>query len=145
MMRFLAMSLFHRNGRNHGHANHHGFDHRHHGHASQSLEDRVDQVASHLDLTTAQQRQLDELLSLAQRQRRGLRTALSPAGVQDLVASENFDRAAAREIFNARLDALRDAGPALIDAAADFFDGLDFDQQQALRFLLRSRLGRRAQ
>lgn len=140
------MNLFHRHGRHHGpHHHHHGFGHRHHGHGHASFEDRVDHLASHLDLTTAQQQQLDELLTLAQRQRRALRTALSPAGLQDLVASENFDRATARETFNARLDALRAAGPALIDAAADFFDGLDFDQQQALRFLLRSRLGRRAQ
>lgn len=142
-MRFLAMSLFHRHGRHHGH--HHGFGHRHHGHGPQSFEDRADHLASHLDLTTAQQQQLDELLTQAQRQRRAIRTALSPAGLQELVASESFDRAAAREMFNARVDALRDAGPALIDAAGDFFDSLDFDQQQALRFLMRVRLGRRAQ
>lgn len=102
-------------------------------------------LAHRLDLTTAQQQQLDELMNQAQRQRRALRSALSPAGLQDLVASENFDRAAALELFNARLDALRAAGPGLVDAAGDFFDGLDFDQQQAMRFLLRSRLGRRAQ
>lgn len=140
-MRFLAMSLFHRR---HHHGHHHHYGHgRDHGH--RSFEDRADHLASHLDLTTAQQQQLNELLTQLQRQRRAIRTALSPAGLQDLVATESFDRAAARELFNARLDALRAAGPGLVDAAGDFFDGLDFDQQQALRFLLRSRLGRRAQ
>lgn len=63
--------------------------------------------------------------------------------VARLVESENFRRDEAQELFDGQIEALRATGPALVAAFGDFFDALDFDQQQMLRFLLR-RLRRRA-
>ncbi len=63
--------------------------------------------------------------------------------VARLVESENFRRDEAQAIFDGQIEALRATGPALVAAFGDFFDALDFDQQQMLRFLLR-RLRRRA-
>ncbi|MBS79983.1 MAG: hypothetical protein CMO32_30340 [Variovorax sp.] len=63
--------------------------------------------------------------------------------VARLFESENFRRDEAQELFDGQIEALRATGPALVAAFGDFFDALDFDQQQMLRFVLR-RLRRRA-
>lgn len=82
------------------------------------------------------------MLTQVQRQRRSLKAALRGPELAELVASENFDRAAAQQLLDARLEQLRAAGPALVAATADFFESLDFEQQQAARFLLRAGRGR---
>lgn len=83
-----------------------------------------------------------DLLKALKQQRGAMRDLAAGREVAALVATENFDREAARRVLDARIEALRAAGPALVDAAGDFFEALDFDQQQAVRFLLR-RLRRR--
>ncbi|MDM4764909.1 Spy/CpxP family protein refolding chaperone [Pelomonas sp. SE-A7] len=144
-MRFLGMNLFHRWHHHHHLHGHHGHGRHHHARLLGRQADALDYLAGHLDLNQAQQALLDQLQLQLMRQRRELRSTLSLAGLEPLVASESFDREAARRLLASQLDSLHQAGPALVEAAADFFDSLDFEQQQALRFLLRVRSGRRAQ
>jgi hypothetical protein len=40
-------------------------------------------------------------------------------------------------LLDAKLDALRAAGPGLVTAFAEFFDSLDAEQRQVLRFMMR--------
>lgn len=54
-----------------------------------------------------------------------------------LVAGEQFPRDSAQQMLNAKLDVVRAAGPGLIGAFADFFDSLDSEQRQVLRFMMR--------
>ena len=99
-------------------------------------------LAGRLDLSGEQQALLSALLTQVQHQRSGLKASLFGSELQALIASENFDRTAAQQMFDARLDTLRAAGPALVEALGDFFDSLDFEQQQALRFQMRVRRAR---
>jgi hypothetical protein len=75
--------------------------------------------------------------------RRAVKALARGPEVARLIESDNFRREEAQELFDGQVEALRATGPALVAAVGDFFDGLDFDQQQMLRFLLR-RLRRRA-
>ncbi|HEX2009739.1 MAG TPA: Spy/CpxP family protein refolding chaperone [Roseateles sp.] len=137
------------------HAHHHAFRHHHEhdrhgyrlgyplgepgGHRDACSHDGagllLGRLGAKLDLGAEQQERLAELLAQLQRQRRALRAA-GPA-LAGLFAADNFARQEARRLLDAELDALRDAGPALVEALGDFFDALDFEQQQALRFMLR--------
>ncbi len=77
-----------------------------------------------------------------------MRGLLSGEDAARLVDADSFAREAAQQLLHAQIDALRTAVPALVEAFGDFFDSLDFDQQQALRFMmrrLRHRGGRRQQ
>lgn len=68
---------------------------------------------------------------------------MSGPEVARLVAADTFARDAAQQLLEAQIEAMRAGVPALVQAFGDFFDALDFDQQQALRFMMR-RLRRRA-
>lgn len=103
----------------------------------------LNRLAARLDLDAEQRELFGQALNLLQQQRSSLLASLRGGELTTLFASENFDRAAAQAQFDAQLDRLRAAGPALIAAVGDGFDSLDFDQQQALRFLLRGRRARR--
>jgi len=150
-MRFLSFNLLRR-----WHSHHHDQHHAHHGFPPHHAhgggrpgrrhrpddDDTLSLLAARLDLNTEQREGLNRVLSLLQHQRRSLGAALGGGELTQLFASENFDRAAAQAQLDARLDQLRAAGPALIASIGDLFDSLDFDQQQALRFLMRGRRGR---
>jgi len=151
-MRFLSFNLPH-HWHHHHHDQHlahqgHPAHHPAHGRGRYGGRHRADDdvalslLAARLDLDAAQTERLNQVLSLLQHQRRSLGAALHGDELQQLFASENFDRVAAQAQLDGRLDQLRAAGPALLAALGDFFDGLDFDQQQALRFQLRGRRGR---
>lgn len=100
------------------------------------LQGLLQRLSRQLDLDAAQQERLAGLLCQLAAQRSALRAWLrEPARLQPL-AGENLDRAALLADYEARLDALRRAGPALVDALGEFFDQLDFEQQQVLRFAL---------
>ena len=90
-----------------------------------------------LDLNEAQQALLASLLRDAQAQRAAMQSALPD--FKSLLSGESFDRGVATQMLDARLDAIRAAGPGLVNAAGDFFDSLDAEQKQALRFATRTR------
>lgn len=147
-MRFHPMHLL-RHWHQYGSHAHHHAKHGHWGHGhglhgggygsdGERFAELLERVSARLDLTSAQQELLNELLTQLQRQRRAMRAAAAGSELRDLIASENFDRASAQQLFDARMDSLRAGGPALVAAFGDFFDALDFEQQQALRFVLRA-------
>jgi hypothetical protein len=153
-MRFFGLNLL-RHWHHSHHAQHNPFTHggarHHHAHGlgrhggRPHLDDDgapLNLLAARLDLDAEQRELFSHAAGLLQQQRRSLISALRGDDLKALFASENFDRAAAQFQLDALLDQLRAAGPALIAAIADGFDSLDFDQQQALRFLLRGRRAR---
>jgi Spy/CpxP family protein refolding chaperone len=138
------MSLFHalvRAGRR-AHHDHHGH-HAHHGHsrfdgdAADLVELLADRICQRLDLNAEQEARLARLLAAAQQQRQALRRDVLVPELRDLLADATLDREAARLLLSERIAAVQAAAPALIDALADFFDALDAEQQQVLRFMLR--------
>ena len=148
------MSLFHALVRAHRHASHerHGrhfgghpghHHHGYHGHgrfdgdAADLVELLADRISQRLDLNDEQEARLARLLAAAQQQRQALRRDVLVPELRDLLAGTTLDREAARLLLSERIAAVQAAAPALIDALADFFDALDAEQQQVLRFMLR--------
>lgn len=121
--------------------------HRHHAHDRHHGDDRASSFADHLaaklshrlDLGDEQQARLETLLSALQQQRQALRRDALFQDITGLLAGATLDRAATRQLVDERLATAQAAVPALIDALADFYDALDAEQQQALRFVLRQR------
>ena len=58
------------------------------------------------------------------------------ADLQSLVKDNVFDRWHAQDLLNAKLAAVRDGGPQVIAALADFYDSLTPVQQQKVRELV---------
>jgi hypothetical protein len=100
-------------------------------------------ISAFLDLSERQQAALGQVLDQFRARRRALRGVMSGPEVARLVENDSFAREAAQQLLDTEIDALRAGVPALVQAVGDFFDALDFDQQQALRFMMR-RLRRRA-
>lgn len=96
-----------------------------------------------LDLSESQELRLENVLEQLRTARRALKALARGPEVARLIETDNFRRDEAQELFDGQIEALRATGPALVAAFGDFFDALDFDQQQMLRFALR-RLRRRA-
>ena len=125
---------------------HHGMGHGPRGH---HLGRHVDgfahlliaRLGSKLDLDDRQQRRLGAWLDQLQRQRDTLKDLARGPELAGLVAGEQFPRESAQQLLDAKLDALRSAGPGLVTAFAEFFDSLDHEQRQVLRFMMR-RFGR---
>ena len=107
------------------------------GHASHFLA----RMGAQLDLDDEQQRRLAAWFEQLQRQRDALKGLIRGAELAGLVAGEQFPRDSAQQLLDAKLDAWRAAGPDLVTAFAEFFDSLDAEQRQALRFAMR-RFGR---
>ncbi|MBI3347958.1 MAG: hypothetical protein HY020_12220 [Burkholderiales bacterium] len=127
------------------HAHHefrHHFGHDHHGH---HLGRRADGFADHLlarvgaklDLDHEQQRRLSAWVEQLQQQRDALSGLARGAALSGLIAGEQFARSEAQQLLDAKLDALRAAGPSVVTAFAEFFDSLDDEQRQVLRFMMR--------
>lgn len=124
------------------HEFHHHFGHGHHGHHLGRHADGfahllVARMGRKLDLDDGQQRRLGAWLEQLQQQRDALKSLARGPELAGLVAGEQFARASAQQLLDARLDALRAAGPGLVTAFADFFDSLDAEQRQVLRFMMR--------
>ena len=132
---------------------HHEFRH-HHGHGPHGhpfgrhadadhgfAEHLLARVGAKLDLDDEQQRRLAAWFEQIQRQRDALKGLARGPELAGLVAGEQFARTEAQQLLDAKLDALRAAGPGVIGAFADFFDSLDSEQRQVLRFMMR-RFGR---
>ena len=143
--------LGHRHGghggrRGHGHHGGHGWSgfggglgSDAHGRRGQRLQARA---RAFLDLSDEQAELLQRLFEQLGTARRAVRALARGPEVARLIESDNFRREEAQDLFDGQVEALRATGPALVTAVGDFFDALDFDQQQMLRFMLR-RLRRR--
>lgn len=133
----------HRHLGRHGHHPHH---HDHDGPASR-LDHLADKISHRLDLDTVQREHLMKLLANVDQQRQAMRGGALMRDLNGLLGGATLDRAAAQQLVDARIEAIQAAGPTIIEALADFYDALDTEQQQVLRFMLRLRqrfAGRRA-
>lgn len=105
----------------------------------------VDRVSSELSLDATQKQHLLALADQVQAQKRALTGgAADPrAEWQALIAGPQFDVAKAQSLVSEKTEAVRNQSPAVIAAAATFYDSLRPEQQQKVRdFLNRSRHGR---
>jgi len=105
----------------------------------------IDKVSRELALDSAQQARLNSLADAVQAQRAALRAPAIPGAVaasnpraelQALVAGPQFDRSRAQAVLDAKTAAVHDKAPAVLAAAADFFDALKPEQQQKVRELM---------
>lgn len=129
----------HHHGHSRGHPHHHSGAHLGHfdGDAADLVELLADRISQRLDLNGEQQARLARLLAAAQQQRQALRRDVLVPELRDLLAGTTLDREATRLLLSERIAAVQASAPTLIDALADFFDALDAEQQQVLRFMLR--------
>ncbi len=97
----------------------------------------VERVGSKLDLDATQKQKFDVLARKLQAQRAAMRDAGGAGGtrsqLQSLFAGARLDRAAANQLLDDKIAALRSGSPEVIAAAADFFDSLNPAQQQKVR------------
>lgn len=139
------MNLFRR-----WHAHHefrHHFGHGHHGHAGHGFGRHADagdfvdhlvaRLAAKLDLDADQRRHLAAWFAQLQQQREALKGLARGPELTGLLAHEQFPQETAQQLLDAKLEAVRAAGPGVIGAFAAFFDALDAEQRQALRFMTR--------
>jgi len=138
------MGLFHRLARFHHHRGHHHSRGHHEGDEASRIEHIADRVAGGLDLNEAQQEKFVALLETAQAQRAAIKSPDLIKDLAGLVKGERLDRDAANAWIAQRLQALQAGAPGVLTALADFYDALDAEQQQVLRFMLRmgGRFGR---
>lgn len=132
--RWQAHHDFHHHPMGHGHRGHHFGRH---ADADGFVDHLVARVGAKLDLDAEQQRLLGNWLNQLQQQRDALKGLVRGPELAGLVAGEQFPRESARQLLDAKLDALRAAGPGVISAFAEFFDALDTEQRQVLRFMMR--------
>ena len=101
----------------------------------------VEKIGSRLDLDAAQKQKLAVLADKLQAQRAALRGASDPrADMRALFAGSKLDQAGAKKLIDEKTAALQAGSPAVIAAAADFFDNLRPEQQQKVReFMERGR------
>ncbi len=118
----------------HGHRGHHVGRH---ADAEGFADHLAARVGAKLDLDDEQQRRLGAWFAQLQNQRDALKGLARGPELVGLIAGDQFPRESAQQLLDAKLDALRAAGPGVIGAFADFFDALDAEQRQVLRFMMR--------
>lgn len=98
----------------------------------------VERAAGQLALDAAQKQRLQVLADSVQAQHQALRGAGTDprAELQSLVAGSSFDRAKALSLLQDKTAAVQAQGPAVVGALADFWDGLNAEQQQKLRDMM---------
>lgn len=130
-----------------GHRSHR--DH-HRGMAQVSAEDVAEwrgkllqRAGKELELDVAQTQRLGALFDKLNEQRSALvgSTTDPRAAMQQLIAGDRFDRAAAATLFEEKTGAVRTKGPEVIEAAADFYDSLNPAQQAKVREFMIQRRG----
>jgi Spy/CpxP family protein refolding chaperone len=101
----------------------------------------IEKVGHKLDLDEAQKARLGVLADTLRQQRNAMigETKDPRAEMQSLVAGPTFDRARANTLAQTKLNAAKEGAPAIITAAADFYDSLRPDQQAKLRDFMASR------
>lgn len=96
----------------------------------------VERLSERLELDGAQRAALERVADalLAQRQALlGQAGAQPRAELQALIAGNSFDRARALALLESKTTAVQVQGPQVVQALADFYDGLNPAQQQQLR------------
>lgn len=95
----------------------------------------VERAGSKLDLDAAQKAKLTTLADTLMAQRKTVMGERSDprTELQAMIAGERFDRSRAQTLVETKTAAVREASPAIITAAADFYDSLKPAQQQKLR------------
>jgi Spy/CpxP family protein refolding chaperone len=98
----------------------------------------VERAGSRLDLDAAQKARLATLADTLAAQRKAVMGDITDprAELKAMIAGERFDRSRAQSLVDGKTAALREASPAVITAAADFYDSLKPTQQQQLRDML---------
>lgn len=98
----------------------------------------VERVGQRLELDAGQKERLKKLADTLQAQRKAMQGDRAPhEQLQALVAGDHFDRAAAQAQAETRAERIRQGSPAVITAAADFFDSLKPEQQAKVREFLK--------
>lgn len=121
--------------------------HRHHGpwggpmtEAEQAewRERMVSRATRKLDLDAAQKAKLEAFADTMAAQRRAMlaKGGEPRAELKAVFAGPKLDRARAQALVDAKTSAAREASPALINAAGEFYDSLNPEQQQKLREML---------
>ena len=95
----------------------------------------VDKASRKLDLDAAQKAKLTVLADTLEAQRKSMKASGGEprAELKAVIAGAQFDRAKAQSLVDAKTTAMRGASPAVINAAADFYDSLKPEQQQKVR------------
>lgn len=113
--------------------------------ATRRREQFTTRVTRELNLNAAQQTQLGVLADALDRQRkrqdalRGDAQTPTAQGPLHWMRGATFDRVAAQAELDARIAAMKTDEPALLTAAANFFDSLQPEQQTQVRALLERR------
>ena len=104
----------------------------------------VERAGRKLDLDAAQQAKLTLLADAIEAQRKAMvaKGGEPRAELKAVLAGPQFDRQRALAMVDSKTVALREGSPALVTAAADFYDSLKPEQQQKVRELLERRGGR---
>lgn len=98
----------------------------------------VDKASRKLDLDAAQKAKLTVLADTLEAQRQSMKASGGEphAELRAVLSGTQFDRAKAQTLVDAKTTAVRSASPAVIGAAADFYDSLKPEQQQKVREVL---------
>lgn len=104
----------------------------------------VERAGRKLDLDAAQKAKLGVLADAIEAQRKTMvaKGGEPHAELKAVLAGPQFDRQRALAMVDSKAVALREGSPALVTAAADFYDSLKPEQQQKVRELLEHRGGR---
>lgn len=126
--------------------------HRHGGHAmgwrsvseadaAQMKAQLVERVGSKLDLNAEQKNRLATLAEQLRQSRNAMVSATpDPRNeLQGLIAGASFDRSKALALVQAQLGVVNTQSPALVNAMADFYDGLNPAQQAQVREFMSKR------
>ncbi|NVK32746.1 MAG: periplasmic heavy metal sensor [Gammaproteobacteria bacterium] len=94
-----------------------------------------ERMTKHLDLTEAQQTEFEQLTQVFATQFQLNTGGMQawPEQIKSVVGGPTFDRAAANQFLSERLSAIATAQPEIINAAADFYDSLNPEQQAQIR------------
>lgn len=121
---------------------------RHHGWQEMSAADigqmkarMVDRVGSRLDLDAAQKAKLSNLADVMSAQRQTLMAGKTDPRTEfmSLMAGPSFDRTRASALIEAKVAAVQQGAPAMVNAAADFYDSLRPEQQLKAREFMAQR------
>lgn len=101
----------------------------------------LDRAGKELELDATQKQRLGVLFDKLDEQRMALvgSTADPKAAMQQLVAGERFDRSKALALMQEKTGAVQLKSPEVINAAADFYDGLNPVQQAKVREFMNKR------
>ncbi len=105
----------------------------------------LDRAGKELQLDATQKQRLGVLFDKVDEQRVALMgsTADPKAAMQQLVAGERFDRSKALALMQEKTGAVQLKSPEVINAAADFYDGLNPAQQAKVREFMNKRRNHR--